>query len=175
MARIILFDRQHNRFLGPAHSILTSSTRHKEGTWYWDPAGPPSDLPAGLGPEREGILSAAPGGCETVLVGAGGGLGGANACIIRCSCVQGDPVSGSRDVALDQVSLYVELNVAYPLTGEDKGAVPENEAQVRGEMEPHSYISIARSNMLMYPADSQQRVMGLLWHNSACIGSDPLK
>jgi hypothetical protein len=131
VARIILFDRQHNRFIGPAHTIRTSSTRHKEETWYWDPSGSCSDLPAGLGPGREGLLSSpAAGGCEATLGGGSGGLGGANACIVRCSCVQGDPVSGSRAVAQEQLSLYVELNVAYPLTPADKDVIPGNEVQV---------------------------------------------
>lgn len=54
------------------------------------------------------------------------GLGGANACVVRCAEVAADPVSGARKVDGERLSLYVELNVAFRLMAEDAEAVPQD-------------------------------------------------
>lgn len=59
-----------------------------------------------------------------------GGLGGANACVVRCAELGQDHVSGVRKLDGERLSLYVELNVAFRLMAEDADAVPQDEAKV---------------------------------------------
>jgi hypothetical protein len=68
--------------------------------------------------------------CSTLSDDSTGGLGGANACFVRCAEVATDPVSGVRKVDGERLSLYVELNVAFRLMAEDAQAVPQDEAKV---------------------------------------------
>lgn len=75
------------------------------------------------------VLAAAVGNC--VADDSTGGLGGANACIVRCSELSQDPVSGVRKLDGERLSLYIELNVALRLVAEDGEAVPQDEAKVR--------------------------------------------
>jgi hypothetical protein len=42
-----------------------------------------------------------------------------------------DPVCGLHPLAGDRLSLYIELNVAFKLTVEDAGVVPQAEVKVR--------------------------------------------
>jgi hypothetical protein len=59
-----------------------------------------------------------------------GSLGGANACVVRCAEMAGDPVAGVHKLDGERLSLYVELNVAFRLMAEDADAVPQDEAKV---------------------------------------------
>lgn len=59
-----------------------------------------------------------------------GGLGGANACVVRCAELSPDPVSGLRKLDGERLSLYVELSVAFRLMAEDAEAVPQEDAKV---------------------------------------------
>jgi hypothetical protein len=58
------------------------------------------------------------------------GLGGANACTVRCAELAADPVSGVRKLEGERLSLYVELNVAFRLMAEDADVVPQDESKV---------------------------------------------
>lgn len=59
-----------------------------------------------------------------------GGLGGANACVVRCAEMAADPVAGVHKLDGERLSLYVELNVAFRLMAEDADAVPQDESKV---------------------------------------------
>jgi hypothetical protein len=84
-------------------------------------AGRPSGLPC----------SCTAAACQPLLVDAGStaqwgvaGAGGAHSFITRCAAAEADPVCGVRTLDPAQLSLYIELNVAYPATPDDEAAVP---------------------------------------------------
>jgi hypothetical protein len=120
VARMVLFDRQQNKFIGPAHCIPAAFTSSKECTWTWEPHGAPAAAPLGSSAATSSSGSS----------GSSGPLGGANTAVVRFDSVQADPVGGSRQLAADRLMLYVELNVAFPLTAEDAEVVPESERKV---------------------------------------------
>ena len=51
--------------------------------------------------------------------------------MVRCSCVQADPQSGTRLITDEHLSLLVELNVSYRLMVEDTRGMPSSEEKVR--------------------------------------------
>jgi len=58
------------------------------------------------------------------------GAAGANACVVRCAQQTRDPAAGCRALDGEQLSLYVELNVAFRLTAEDAAVVANSEKVV---------------------------------------------
>ena len=89
-----------------------------------------------------GIVAAVAAAGETLAAAVGsrlgddslGGLGAANAVIVRCPELSADPVSGVRKLDGERLSLYVEFNVAFKLVAEDADAVPQDEAKVMIEL-----------------------------------------
>lgn len=103
-----------------------------------DPIAPGQLAGSSSGDHAGGVGSAVAAAGEALVAAVGsafsdddiGGLGGANACIVRCAELATDPVSGLRKLDGERLSLYVELNVAFKLVAEDADAVPQDEAKV---------------------------------------------
>lgn len=142
-----------HRGLGSLGSFWTWDSAGPQGCAGAAADGTLSDLisqqPPRLDPIRPGELvgaSSTPGGVGAAVAAAGeafvaavggslgdeqsGGLGGANACVVRCAELAADPVSGVRKLAGERLSLYVELNVAFRLMAEDADVVPQDESKV---------------------------------------------
>jgi hypothetical protein len=100
----------------------------------------PSPIPPG---QLSGSMSAAAAAATSIFSTAAGaateaaslgpafaGAAGANACVVRCAQQTRDPAAGCRALDGEQLSLYVELNVAFRLTAEDAAVVTNSEKVV---------------------------------------------
>ncbi|KAL6749692.1 hypothetical protein V8C86DRAFT_2838028 [Haematococcus lacustris] len=88
VARIGLFDRSRNRFLGNVLGVRPEGVTKKGKTWTFNP--------------------------KTKV-------------LLRCSCVQPDPGTGTRLVNDEALSLYIELNTSHRLDVADTKNMPPSE------------------------------------------------
>jgi hypothetical protein len=120
IARVALFDRRANRFLGNVLGLRPDAVSHADKRWSFNP-------------EDRAIVRC---GCVQVSMHCA-------AFPLRRSMAvshpaaplsrhpsQADPQAGTRLASEDALSVYIELNVSYRLTVEDTVAMPTSETRV---------------------------------------------